>query len=709
MHTPMLCGKLAGNRLPPSNQKGGGLLELLCVFMALAALFLLCAFLTLKAGLHSALAPLTAIGIMVTWMTLCGVLDVLLPGMWVLCLGSAALGVWALLPLPNKKTGKLPDYRALFTPGAVLFWALCAAFAVYFAIRQPMAAKWDELNLWGTAVKVTRYNNRLYTTATLGWPWQATQNPGLSLLAYFFCFIGKYADWKIFLAYNALSFAVYAAVLGGVRWRQYKLAVPLAAILWCVPYFFTVYNHTIYLDTTYMSAYGDVPAGLVLGGAVAIWLALRRTGGPVWAVLPVLALAANIKSNTFVLSLVAAGLVAVDAWLFPRLKTEKQPFRQGLVRRTGFAALCFAAPLSVYMIWNHYTAGLIAKNAAEGGMGQTSQPLGAVVVNGFKMLLGQPVPDYYESRRAQFYQAWADMGHQFWSPDGRMSMIGQGCLVVGLIAVVFFGAWLVGGQRRLRLRVLTGAGLTIPCFLGYNLMLVLSYGFIFKPDQSAGLVDYNRYIYGFYIGWFLIALAFVSAALQSRPAAGPRPAYAPRLALAGQGAVLGIAVLMLLRVSQMVLPQLSVLGFSDSEFASRRVQRARAEAVNEVVPPGERVFYISQGDNGEAWFAACFDLYPVVADKSGYSGGTFGLAALAPAEGSAEAVHFHPTTSAEFSALVAESGCAYIYTDKVDAIFVESYAALFTDGLAGAQSGDTLLYKVTPGGYQPVETEVPAV
>ena len=35
-------------------------MELLCVLAALAVLFLFCAFLTLRCGLHSALAPLTA-------------------------------------------------------------------------------------------------------------------------------------------------------------------------------------------------------------------------------------------------------------------------------------------------------------------------------------------------------------------------------------------------------------------------------------------------------------------------------------------------------------------------------------------------------------------------------------------------------------------------------------------------------------------------
>lgn len=287
-------------------------MELLCILAALAVLFLFCAFLTLKCNLHAALAPLSALGIAVAWLTAAGMANLLLPGTVLLWAVFAGSGVWALVP----HKGQRPAYRRLVTPGAVLFWGMALAFAVYFFIRQPLATKYDELSLWATAVKVTKADNRLYALATLGTPWPQTQNPGLPLLSYFFQFLGHYADWKIYVAYDVLAAAVFAAVLGGLNFRQYRIAVPLATICWFAPWFLTVYNHTIYLDTTYMTAYGDVPAGLALGGAVALWLALRKTGGPKWAVLPVLALAANIKANTFVLSLVAAGLMAVDAWLF---------------------------------------------------------------------------------------------------------------------------------------------------------------------------------------------------------------------------------------------------------------------------------------------------------------------------------------------------------------------------------------------------------
>lgn len=668
-------------------------MELLSVLIALAVLFLLCAFLTLRGGLHASLAPLTALGLIAAWLTAAGMLDCLLPGMVVLWAGSVLLGGWALLPV----RGRRPDLRALLSPGAMLFWAMAIAFAVYFSVRQPMATGYDELSLWATAVKVTKEDNRLYSLATLGTPWPVTQNPGLPLLSYFFQFLGSYADWKIYLAYDVLAFAVYAAVLGATGFRQYRTAVPLAAICWCAPWFLTVYNHTIYLDTTYMTAYGDVSAGLVMGGAVALWLALRRTGGPWWAVLPVLALAANIKANTFVLSLVAAGLIAVDAWLFAGGRR--------LLRRTGFAGLCFAAPMAVYYFWNvRYVGMLVAKSAAEGGTGETSQPLSAIVVNGIRILLGQPVEGFYAERQDQFLESVSAMGHQFWTADGKLSMIGQGRNVVLLIAVLFVLAALAGG-RAVRRRTGCMAVLSLICFGGYNLELALSYGFIFKAGQGL-LVDYNRYIYTYYIGWFIIALAWLSTALQEQP---PRRA----VQLTGQGAVLALAAVMLLRLHSMVLPQLSVLGFSDSEFADRKTARAEAARVCACLQPDDRVFYVSQGDNGEGWFSAVFDFYPILVDYSGVGatqeggGGTFGLPELEPESGVKQR-YYHPYTAQRFDETLRGNGCTVLYLQKIDDIFVESYASLFTDGLAAAQDGETVLYRVTDQGYEPMEMEAAA-
>ena len=621
-----------------------------------------------------------------------------------LALLLGAGGVWALLP---PKEGKKRYYAQLATPGSVTFWALALAFAVYFFVRQPMATVSDEFSLWATAVKVTKVDNSLYSTATLGTPWAVTQNPGLPLLSYFFQFFGQYADWKIYLAYDVLFFAVYAAVLSVLPWKQWRVAVPMAAVLWVTPFFFTVYNHTI-LTTVYLSSYGDIPAGLVFGSAVAVWLALRQQDGPRWAALPVLALAANLKANDFVLSLAAAGLIAVDAWLFCDGK-----FKQGLARRTGFAVACFAAPMLIYYFWNiRYVGILVAKSASEGGTGETSVPLSAVVINGIKILLGQPVEGFYAERQSQFTQAMADMGHQFWTSDGRLSMIGQGRNVVVLILLVFLVAAICARGRQLKLRIGCIGVLSLACFVGYNLMLALSYGFIFKPDQAVGLVDYNRYIYTYYIGWFFMALACWSTALQT--ADGEQKAPARRwIALAGQAGVLLMAAAMLVRVNGMILPQLSVLGFSDGEFADRKTARAEADWLrSDYLNENDRVFFVSQGDNGEHWFSAVFDFYPVLVDYSGVGatqeggGGTFGLPELEPQEEGVKQRYYHPYTAERLDETVRANGCTVLYLQKIDDIFVQSYQNLFTDHLAAAQAGQTLLYRVTDAGYEPVTMQM---
>ena len=84
------------------------------------------------------------------------------------------------------------------------------------------------------------------------------------------------------------------------------------------------------------------------------------------------------------------------------------------------------------------------------------------------------------------------------------------------------------------------------------------------------------------------------------------------------------------------------------------------------------------------------------------------MESLRPGEDTVEGYYFHPYTEAAFAALVESTGCEYLYLDKVDDLFRESYGGLFSDGLAAAEQGETLVYHVDSlGHYSPVEMEVP--
>ena len=671
------------------------------ILVALAALWLLCLFLTKRCGVPAALAPLAGLSLAALWLTLAGMAGQLRLGTILFYLACLAGGVCSLAK--KEKPFACGKLRELFTPGSVLFWALSLAFGVYFCIRQPLFADFDEFSFWGTAAKLTCMNDALYTTGEIGWAWQATQNPGLIVLGYFFQFFGEFAPWKIFLAYDVLLFACFAAVIGGVRWKNYAVAVPAAAVCWCVPWFFTTYNRTIYnaISTVYMSSYGDIPAGVVFGGTVAYWLWLRRSGGQKWTVLPVLALCGNIKSNTFVLSLVAAGLIAADCVLFAQNGQKGfAGWKQGVGRRIGFAAACMAAPMALYLGWNSYIARLVAQNAASGGMGTTSESIITVAISGVKILLGLPVGDYYTERLPRLAQAGGDMQSAFYHTD--ISMIGPGMMLAALTLLVLAGTVLLAKGERLRVGVL--GVLSLGGFVGYNFMLVLSYAFIFKESQCTDLVDYNRYLYTYYIGWFLLALAALVYVLNQCESLLPQ---------LGRCAVWLLAVVMLWRVDQMVLPQMSVLGFSANYFSEQRLQQQRADAANAAMEPGSRVFFVSQGDNGYYWFSYSYDFLPTVVDYSGNmeqggGGGTFGLAGLRPGEDDHNRyLYYHPYTAEQWRQEVLASGCSYIFLNEIDEIFIESYQELFSDHLAAARSGETLLYRVTDGQFTPVEMEVP--
>ena len=79
---------------------------------------------------------------------------------------------------------------------------------------------------------------------------------------------------------------------------------------------------------------------------------------------------------------------------------------------------------------------------------------------------------------------------------------------------------------------------------------------------------------------------------------------------------------------------------------------------------------------------------------------------LEPEEEGVKKYYYHPYTARRLDETIRENGCTVLYLQQIDEIFVESYAELFTDGLAAAQNGETLLYRVTDSGFAPVEMEV---
>ena len=94
---------------------------------------------------------------------------------------------------------------------------------------------------------------------------------------------------------------------------------------------------------------------------------------------------------------------------------------------------------------------------------------------------------------------------------------------------------------------------------------------------------------------------------------------------------------------------------SDSEFTDRRNARQEAALVSSYLSADDRVFFVHQGEDGQDWFAAVFDFYPILVDYSGDTaamfggGGTLGLAELDPGGDTLEHRYYHAYTAEELA------------------------------------------------------------
>lgn len=650
--------------------------ELIGLLVMLAALFGGSALLTRRGGLSAAAAPLAALALAELWLLAVGMLGALRPaGLALAALGILGGGLEAALA--RKKGQRCPLAGALADPAAKLFWALALALAVGLFALRPEFLNFDEYSFWGTAAKLTSETGALYTVCDTGLPWQMTELAALPLASFFFQLFGSFAPWRAIFAADLLLLAAVAAAAGCAK--KARLAGPLFLAGLTVPTLVTVAGHTALLNTSWLEFLGDLPAGMLFGGAVAFWLAAKEQGPAArWLTLPVLLLAANVKSNTFVLGLAAAGLVALDAALFA---AGEQRGRKALTARLGFAAACLAAPAAQYLLWNNYITGLVRRNAAAGGMGDTaSASLPAVVANGLKLLLGLPAESYFEARRDLFWQYGGALADAFF--HRKVSVFGTGAAVAALTLAVFLAAVLLAPGKRARLRAALFAAGSSLCFAGYWLMLWLSYAFLLKDSTPENLASYPRYFASYYSGWLLLALAVLALSC----AAAARPVLGRAAALAA-GAVFAAAL------AVGVEPQFTLLGVGGGEYAAVRGELAVAKAAKEAIEPGQKAFLIRQGDEGFSWFLFNQQLCPALVYGAG--GATYGAPALV--EGMAYSA---PYTAEEFAALLEEEQVDCLVVAAIDDIFEESYAALFADGLAAAKGGPAL-YEKSEAGWAP--------
>lgn len=643
-------------------------MELLGTLIPLCALAALAAGLAAFCRLPAGAAPLVAVSLAMVWCSVCGCLGLLVPGGWLFL----AAGAGCAVALTVKRR-----WRAALDPAFLLFCAAALALLALLAYKKPLFSTWDEFSFWGTAVKLCVQSGGLYTTAEVGWPWVASQKPGVVLLAWLFDHLGPYAEWRAYfgIALAALAVMALLAAQGGKKWFCVGAAGAGAAFF--LPWLLTLYRTPATLTEPYVTALGDMPMAWLFGGAVLLWFLLRapqNQNAPLGWVLPVLAALTLVRDTAFPLALIAAGLLAADLLWNGRAFTFGP--LHGLGAKWAAIAAAFAVPVVTFVGWALYLQGATGADAI-GNIGGTEQmSMFGMLQSGLLQLLGIGTTEKFRSIMDMMGQYWLTL---------RATLLGSGAVVTAVIAVlVALAAWLAG-PGALRRRALLFGVFSAAGFWAFHTFTGFTYVFVFRIDEMQGsLVGYERYTYPYYIGWLLAALGLlVGAAAAGR---------GRRRLLAGL-AVYALLGLFAVRVWQVVPPDLTFIGYHDSSQQARRHLQTAATGTKALLEgePAAPVFFIEQGDNGSGWFTCAYELLPVQLDYS-YGGGTLGTAEhMADVDAGLYAIPVERDALADY---LRESGCGYVLVVRSDAVLEASYGDWFADGLAACENGGSALYRI---------------
>ncbi len=644
-------------------------------FLAILALALF----YIRSGLNSALAPLASLSTVVLVLLPFGFAGVLNFGAVFLLVACFALGIYSFV-----KMGFRAVWNAVGKSGFIVFVVLCFMALFWFGLRQPVFSQWDEFSFWGTSVKMMKLQGELYTTAEAGWFWTATEMPAMPLLSWFMQFLsGEFLPWAVFFAYASLIFACVCAMIAQFE-KNIGVFVSLAIIGALLPFFFLSPVRITALSPAYLIAYGDLPAGLWFGGALAFYLCLRRKKQVYWALLP-LAGFALVKDNTFSIALVAGGLMLCDA-LFIAPKPEVR-LKKG--KRVELRWAFLAVPIAVYMAWRTHTGYANTQNVVTQGEATGASPIGAVQSTLLELFGFQP-------RSEAFTRALTDMTDVFVS-GAPVSMLGSALVNSVVILSLFLLAFLLSKHRTSRIQVALWGVLSTLGFLGFQFVLLTYYAFLSKYD--GGVPDYTRYQISYFAGWLIVALCLLAqGAIEGASEVQTheevvQSEHKTIRNLAAQTVVIFLGFGAMLLFALNILDGYSVLDFPDNRYDILRVEQAEMQALGEEMEPDARVFYVNQNDTGFGWFKTHYYLMPHRLDYS------FGGGRIVPqATGESGEIEL---SAEEFEAYLEEADCNYILIDELDEGFVHNYGHLFTDNLSGVQDVPVLYERVQSGLYTP--------
>ena len=473
--------------------------------------------------------------------------------------------------------------KTFFSPGVVFFVLSSLLMLAFLCVKQPLIHGWDEYSFWGMSRKLIKEHGQLYTyypSSMLG----KSYPPALPLLVYFFQpFGGEFIEWASFFAYDVLLFACFCAFTAAFDNKNKNIAFMSFLTAFLAPFFFAVRTLQSFMDPAYISLYSDFPLAIVFSGIVAIYFFSESNDGKdILSILPTMIFLSFIKDMGFALSCIALFIIFFDLLVYKKDYT--------FAKLKGFFAKCAAALIMLvttfgsFMSWSYHMVKVLAIDRSDLGGSAGMSPVG-VVLNGIKELLIGPQTEKFAFMENRFITALFDV---------KVSMIGPGIMVIGMITVIFIIAFILSdkkGRKRCAMMYVT----SFIGFVGYYIFHLFLYVYIFG-NEAYSLASYERYIYTYYLGWLNIALInlYYSAAKGKK--------------ILAKTATIGFACCMLLVFGFYTEPENIFVGVNDTMYGTRKAIHAKADVIRDNLDENSVVYLYCGEDYGEKWFTYTFEL-----------------------------------------------------------------------------------------------------
>lgn len=640
-------------------------MELLFTLLSFAAISIYSLVVAQIANCKKALAPLGGVCFTIFYFSVASWFNVLILGGYIFFLGAAACLFWLI---KNKKS----DFWLGFCRPSVYFFLLASLGVIFlFAIRKPLFSTWDEFSLWATAAKLVKISGRLYTTAEIQWAWTATQKPGLILLGYFFDFFGSHAEWRIAAGYDVLLFSCFAALLEPLHGKARSLAAPAALIAFLTPFLFTVYDYYALPSTVYFSALGDIPMGILMAGCLIAWFAEKEHNNVKSFIIPALALfaLAYTRDTAFPLAMIAAGIMLVDCVV--KAFADKKNVLISVVK--GFGLLC--VPVAAFVSWMVYLNVAVNVNSFEVG-GQDNKNMISLLASGVAELFGVGTTEKFTAIMGNMFSSFFNI---------KLTVFGSGVILVAAFILITVVALLCQTDKALRIRHGIAALMTGLGFVAFYVFTGFCFVYVLKPIEAESMSGYIRYVFPYYIAWFMLVMYFLLSAAAS---------HSKKAILVGRMFVFAICAVFFVGFIKILPAKNTVIDYYDDFLLERRQAVSYSQQVQQNISKEDgNIFFVSQGDNGMRWFTYCCDMLPLQLDYS-FGGGTI----AAPGAMAEDTLYYIPLTQAQLKDYLVKNNCKYVFIERIDNNFYSEYKSLFSDELVQCQNGKSALYETVANG-----------